>query len=636
MRVSSDVGLLDVRPGERTDFQVDVVNTGAVIDGVTARVVGLPEHLLTSRPAVLPLFPDSGGRMTLSLGLPAGFPAGLHPVTVEVRSRQAETGPEYLDLDVLVPSMPGLGLSAMPQVVRSRRTARYVLTVANRGNTALDVALSAADPERSVAATMEPPRLSLAPATAADVVLTARGPRMILGTELDRTITVTATARVVQPGEATAPAYSPALPTPPAPATHPDPTPVPAEPGAPGVPPDSASDEAAEEPLTAICPLTLKQRPWLTRGLLTALILLAIIAGWAAVFLFGLGQVFAGDPITKTANESFFEVPGQVTVAEVEVQLAAESAAEGSADGSTDGSGGSDGSGSSDGSGGAGSQEMPPPVVPAVPPAGALPKDGSMPPGMAGSITGTVTAESSGEPVGRIMVSAVRISVDEPKAAASAATQADGSFQVSGLFPGEYYLKFSATGFDEIWYPAATAIGGAEPVNAESGAITPGINVVITGQPATISGSVDPGDTTEPIVTTVTVRQLSGTALGEQVGKPVKTAQNKYVIAEPAGPGQLPAHLHREGLRAHHRRVDVGGGTQRLQPTTAATGRRREHLRHGHRRRDPARRDHRDHNGAGRGAQHRHPDHRRHRDVLVGRPADPGDVRAHLLREGLR
>ena len=77
-----------------------------VIDGVTARVVGLPDHHVTSRPAVLPLFPDSAGRLTLTLGVPPGFPAGRHPVTVEVRSRQADTVPAYLDVDLLVPSTP--------------------------------------------------------------------------------------------------------------------------------------------------------------------------------------------------------------------------------------------------------------------------------------------------------------------------------------------------------------------------------------------------------------------------------------------------------------------------------------------------------------------------------------------------
>ena len=62
----------------------------------------------------------------------------------------------------------------------------------------------------------------------------------------------------------------------------------------------------ADDPLASTLPLTLRQRPWFSRGALTALILLLIIALWAAVFLFGIGQVFAGDPMTKTAPASFF------------------------------------------------------------------------------------------------------------------------------------------------------------------------------------------------------------------------------------------------------------------------------------------------------------------------------------------
>ena len=65
-----------------------MINTGAVIDGITARVVGLPERQVTTKPPVLALFPEAAGRMTVSLGLPAAFPAGRHPLTVEVHSRQ--------------------------------------------------------------------------------------------------------------------------------------------------------------------------------------------------------------------------------------------------------------------------------------------------------------------------------------------------------------------------------------------------------------------------------------------------------------------------------------------------------------------------------------------------------------------
>ena len=94
MRVSSDSTLVDLAPGSSADIVLDVINTGAVIDGVTARVVGLPERQVSTTPPVLALFPEATGRMTVNLGLPPAFPAGRHPVTVEVHSRQAGTAPE--------------------------------------------------------------------------------------------------------------------------------------------------------------------------------------------------------------------------------------------------------------------------------------------------------------------------------------------------------------------------------------------------------------------------------------------------------------------------------------------------------------------------------------------------------------
>ena len=80
-----------------------------MIDGVTARVVGLAERHVTTRPPVLPLFPDSAGQLTVTLGLPSSFPAGRHPMTVEVQSRQPNTGPAYVDLDLVVPHRAGGG-----------------------------------------------------------------------------------------------------------------------------------------------------------------------------------------------------------------------------------------------------------------------------------------------------------------------------------------------------------------------------------------------------------------------------------------------------------------------------------------------------------------------------------------------
>ena len=161
MRVRADTDLLDLVPGQRADITLDVINTGQVIDGVTARIVGLAEEHVSSRPPVLPLFPDSAGQMILTLGLPTSFPAGRHPMTVEVHSRQPGTAPAYVDVDLLVPQAPAIGLASSPAVVRAHRSARFVLTVANRGNVPMDVSLTANDPEKAISVVLEPNRLTV-------------------------------------------------------------------------------------------------------------------------------------------------------------------------------------------------------------------------------------------------------------------------------------------------------------------------------------------------------------------------------------------------------------------------------------------------------------------------------------------
>ena len=556
MRVSSDTAVLDVRPGDSADIGVDVVNTGAVIDGVTARVVGLPDRHVTSRPAVLPLFPDSAGRLTLTLDLPTGFPAGRHPVTVEVRSRQAETTPGYLDLDLMVPSIAGLAISSRPQVVRAHRTARFVVSVVNRGNTALDVALGAVDPERLVVAQLEPPNLVLPPATAADVLMTLKGPRMFVGTELDRPITVEATAVIVPPATTpTAPA--PALPG------HGTPTP----PTSPPVSAPATADEPAPEPLIAICPVTLKQRPWLTRGLLTALILLSIIALWAAVFLFGLGQVFAGDPQTKSAQASaasFFVVPKPNAVVST--------AAPGVPPDAKGGAGTPKVQAEAVAQAETATPEGQPVQVPGLPtaPTDAMPKDGTLPSGLAAAISGTVVAKSSGQPVGRITVEAVRrTSTGALETVSSAATQADGTYQVSGLFPGDYLLKFSATGYVDAWSPNAKSAAAARPITVASGVVTSGVDVTITGKPATITGTVDKGDTTTKVIADVTARLITGPDPAKPVGKTSTDAKGKYTLKNLPAPGtyQLSFADRKNHYQVTTVRVVVGGGAQRIQPT---------------------------------------------------------------------
>ena len=505
MRVTAGSTLIDLDPGSSAAVDLDVINTGPVIDGITARVIGLPARQVSTSPPVLALFPESTGRLTVNLGVPAAFPAGRHPVTVEIHSRQDGIGPEYLDLDLMVPTRAEHILAVRPQVVRAHRKARFVVTVTNTGNVRLEVALIATDPEKVITPQVTPQRMLLEAGRSCDVLVEVRGPRMILGSELDRPVTVTATATVE--------------------GTSTDPTA--------DLPDDSEAAPADPDRATQTAVLLLRQRPWITRGMLTALILLAIIALWAAVFLFGLRQVFAADPPTKTAADSFFIA--------TDIAPAAFTA----------------------GSTGA-------PTGPA--PLGALPKDGSMPSGLGGVIVGTVTATSSGEPVGRILVDALRPTADGGlDLASSSATQTDGSYQIAGLFPGGYLLRFTAVGFDPIWYPAAADQGGAVPVNAASAVVTPNINVVITGKPASITGSVDRGDTLQPVVTTITARATQGANAGQDVATTTTDGDNAYTLPDLPAPAVYELSFAAEGYQPSVLQTTVEGGSQRIQPTVLLT-----------------------------------------------------------------
>ncbi|MCL2781562.1 MAG: carboxypeptidase-like regulatory domain-containing protein [Actinomycetia bacterium] len=475
MRVEASLRALNVEPGTTTTIQVRVRNTAQVIDGVSARVIGLPDECVRAEPSLLPLFPDASGQIALALTIPPTLPAGRHALMIEVLSHAARAQPQHVDLEVNVAAHPGLDLTSQPRSIRARRQARFALTATNAGNTPLLVELSAVDADRAVRVNLAPPSVRLDPGASAAVVMTVTGPRLFTGGEHERS--VTAKARAVPPppeaapapmGAAMAPADAPTVPMAPADA-----------------PTVSMAPVAAIERIAAI---RFKQRPLIGRGLMTALTLAAIIALWAGAFLLGMTKVFSADPMTKQAPASFF-LPDGAGVDANGNPVAQPTGANGSA--TSPGSSGS-------------------PASPAVvAPAGVLPKSGQMPAGSGGQIAGTVTAATDGRPIGGILVQAKRMTLTGLVTVSSAATQADGTYTLAGLFPTAYFIEFSASGYTTVWFPAAPSQAAATAVTARADGTVPNTNAVLTGRPASISGNVNPGDTTKKVITTVTARALA-------------------------------------------------------------------------------------------------------------------------------
>ncbi|WP_372728284.1 carboxypeptidase regulatory-like domain-containing protein [Nocardioides sp.] len=500
MRVATDQRLLTAEPGATLEVPVDVVNTGDLIDGVTARVIGLPDARVTVTPELLPLFPDGQGQLTLSIEVPTSQPAGMHPLTIEVISHGSGEPSQHVDIDLSVSARPGVRLTRTPQVQRARRSARFELLVENTGNVALDVELATTKEDRRTSTRFTPASMELPPGGRGAGILTVRGPRMFTGSEIDRTVGVDLTARRAH-----------------------------------SIP---AMDETEQEPeLVDQAVVRLRQRPLISRGLLTVLILAAIVALWALVFLLGLRQVFAQDAMTKTPAVSFFPVSASST-----------DGADPGADGATEGGG----------AGGAGGEAPP----------GAMSKSGLLPAGVGGAISGTVIATSNDEPVGRILVEAQRkartggwISVS------SAATQRDGTYVLAGLFPTEYRLKFSAPGFKDLWYPDSPGRAGGEPVAVAAQEEADGKDVVVTGLPGSIAGTVDPGSALAPFTTRVVARVLGPTALGGIAAQTTTDAAGRYTLRNLKAPATYELSFTAEGYRATTVITTVGGGKERLQPS---------------------------------------------------------------------
>lgn len=478
MRVMSPVEVVELEPGGSGEVVLEVVNTSAVIEGVTARVLGLAPELVTVTPAVLPLFPDAVGRLVVRLDLPTTFPAGRHPVTVEVVG-QAGTHVVHHDVDLVVGEQPALALAAAPTVVRARRRARFAVDVRNEGNVALDVALRSSDADRTIATRIVPSTVHVAPGAAARCLVDVRGPRQLFGGDRDRPLRVEATAL------------------------------------------DSS----------AVVALVLRQRSLVSRGLLTALVLLAIVATWAAIFLLGIRSVLGAEPVTKVAPESFFAA---------------------TALGGTAGAGG------------------------AIAPAGALDRSGALPAGLGATLSGTVVGASDGEGVGRITVTAHRRTRDggtEPVGAA--ATQQDGSYVVAGLFPGQYLLSFSADGYDTVWYPSAPDEAGAQAVVGRAREVTADLDVAVVGQPASITGTVDVGDVSTPVTVEVQARAVWRGDDDPLVVTATTDEAGGYVLTGLEAPGTYELSFTAEGYRPTTITERVTGGQERFATTvglTAGTG----------------------------------------------------------------
>ena len=120
--------------------------------------------------------------------------------------------------------------------------------------------------------------------------------------------------------------------------------------------------------------------------------------------------------------------------------------------------------------------------------------------GGTGSIAGTVTLLSSGQPVGGVTAQLFP-AANPTSPIASTATGVNGIYRFAGLAASTYKLLFSGAGFTQVWYATALTPDNATTVTVQRGQAVAGVNVLLGGLPATISGQVAGADPSGALLT---------------------------------------------------------------------------------------------------------------------------------------
>ena len=178
MRVEVEPRQATVSPGRPTIVTVRVVNTGTVISGHRVRILGVDPRWVQVDQNQLSLFPDAAAVVVVTVTLPAGIPAGVRHVGVEVQELTPPGDRQMVQVELTVPAELGLKVDLDPASTTGGRTATVGVLVDNIGNADVDIDLSGIDDEAQVSFAFRPAGATLAPGerTLATVALQAKRP----------------------------------------------------------------------------------------------------------------------------------------------------------------------------------------------------------------------------------------------------------------------------------------------------------------------------------------------------------------------------------------------------------------------------------------------------------------------------
>jgi hypothetical protein len=197
MGVALSAERLELRPGDSTEVEVTVRNSGQTVEHYSTSVVGLPRGArYTAEPAISHLMPGDAGTVKVRISLPESSEAaaGRHTLGMLVRSPYHGDISRCEEFDLHVVPVAALTMTAHPQVVVGGWAGKFALNLSNSGNTPLSVALTCTDPEDAVLFSFRPKHPTVRPGSSTRVRMNVRATRPWTGSQVRRALTVRAKA----------------------------------------------------------------------------------------------------------------------------------------------------------------------------------------------------------------------------------------------------------------------------------------------------------------------------------------------------------------------------------------------------------------------------------------------------------
>jgi serine/threonine protein kinase/uncharacterized cupredoxin-like copper-binding protein len=185
---------LTVIPGQAGVLRLTVGNMGRIVDHFTFSADGIPAAWLHGPENPVQLNPGSQAPVILSIVVPRSSEAvaGTRAVTVRAHSREHPEANANAAVALTITPFAMSSLSLKPNKRTIRRSAQFVASLKNQGNTALDYYLQTEEEEPRLSFHFSEPVISLEPGQSRDVTLKTTAPLKILGAPQQRPFTLSA------------------------------------------------------------------------------------------------------------------------------------------------------------------------------------------------------------------------------------------------------------------------------------------------------------------------------------------------------------------------------------------------------------------------------------------------------------